>query len=82
MAQQNHTPESVLDELYTTGRRWMEARVDERRHGPAAMWATAGDNPPAYTEPDEEDRAADAVHHLRSQFRELAREFVQRMDSP
>lgn len=76
MAWDVRPPEWVLEEMYKTGRRWMSARAHERAHGPSGIDATAGDNPPTYEEPAEEDRAAHEAHQLQSRFQQLFQEFV------
>ena len=73
-------PEWVLEELYKTARRWMSARARERRHGPSFGEATAGDNPPAFQDPDYTDRAAHEAVDLRRRFEDLVSEFMDRVE--
>lgn len=82
MSDDRRSPERVLDELCETGRRWINARMEERRHGTSTIWATAGDNPPDYVEPEDEDRAAEDVYALSGRFRTLAREFIEAVEAP
>jgi len=73
-------PEWVLEEMYKTGRRWMAARARQRRAGNSFGEATAGDNPPAYTDARGSERAAADADRLRRRFEELAEEFIERVE--
>lgn len=77
----NRSPESVLDELCEAGRRWIDARIDQRRHGHSSIEATAGDNPPDYVDPDAEDRAAHDARARGDRFRALVREFIDTLEA-
>lgn len=81
MARQIRSPEQVLEELYETGRRWMNARARERAWGPHAEPDT--DSPSAEPRVTEgQDRRAREEHALRERFRTLAEEFMDRVDEP
>lgn len=81
MAREIRPPEWVLEQLYETGREWMRARAHERAHGPPSDWGR-GDNPPAWSEPNLENRATTDRNELRARFERLVDEFIDQVEKP
>lgn len=72
-------PEFVLDELAEIGRSWIAARARERAVGPISDTGK-GTVPTAREDLAGQDRVMQESADLRERFRELAREFVDRVE--
>jgi hypothetical protein len=79
MNQDLRPPEFVLDELIETGRNWITARARERAVVPPTD-AGKGNVPLAREDLAGQEESVRATADLRERFRELAREFVDRVE--
>jgi hypothetical protein len=79
MSQDLRPPEFVLDELIETGRNWITARARERAVVPTTD-SGKGTVPLAREDLAGQEESVRATADLRERFRELAREFVDRVE--
>lgn len=72
-------PEYLLDQLFQTGQSWMAARAAQRAVGPPTE-PGKGTVPTGQEDLAGQERTTRAAAELRERFRELAHEFIDRVE--
>lgn len=73
-------PETVLDELFQIGQSWINTRARERAVGPPTADGRGGASAHRQEDPATQEQVMQETAALRERFRELATEFMDRVD--
>lgn len=81
MREELRPPETVLEELFRTGQSWIDTRARERAVGPPTADGRGGASTDRQDTKTQDEVTIEATV-LRERFRELASEFMNRVEEP